>query len=349
MEGNTNMPTKCINEGRPVYFSYARNSSRKPEWEHISDCMEPLLEAFRANNIEYRLDKRDIGMGDRISNFENEIGWKSEVVVLVFSDKYFRSMHCMYEFKQIKNALQKYPEKRIMCIKSGDFDLSDTNYILELEHFWGEQKQEYERIEYHRLRKHSGTEQAAWQNGFYIDDIRELYSFFSAINYSNAQSIDYGSFLMEIVRYYTSTLKQEQKPKPAQNVNFQPSRSQNFGNAHAAPPPVTAREPYYSDIPYSQPQGKNNLIKWIVIAITIPIVFYIVASLYGIYRLGFWGILAIFLPFEIYAWYKIFQSWINLTYSNDLKMILKICQWAGIIGASIYELILVTRVMSWIR
>ena len=27
MEGNTNMPTNCINEGRPVYFSYSSNST----------------------------------------------------------------------------------------------------------------------------------------------------------------------------------------------------------------------------------------------------------------------------------------------------------------------------------
>ncbi|MBQ5540738.1 MAG: toll/interleukin-1 receptor domain-containing protein, partial [Bacteroidales bacterium] len=141
----------CINAGRPVYFSYARNSQRKPEWEHISDCMDKLLEVFEEKNIEYRLDKRDIGTGDKISTFENEIGWKSEVVVIVFSDKYFRSMHCMYEFVQIKRALEQYPEKRLMCIKSGDFNLADINYIMELEQYWNNQKIEYEKIEYHRL------------------------------------------------------------------------------------------------------------------------------------------------------------------------------------------------------
>ena len=202
-----------INQGRPVYFSYARNSSNKPEWEHISDCVDALLEEFKYNKIEYRLDKRDIGMGDKISDFENEIGWNSEVVVIVFSDKYFRSMHCMYEFKQIKSAFEHYPKKRLMCIKSGDFNLSDTHYIMDLERYWGEQKQEYERIEYHRLRKHTETEQAAWKNGFYIDDVRELCSFFSAINYSYAQSIDYGSFLRDIVRYYSTTRKPNLTPK----------------------------------------------------------------------------------------------------------------------------------------
>ena len=203
----------CINAGRPVYFSYARNSNRRPEWEHISDCMDKLLEIFDESNIEYRLDKRDIGTGDKISKFEEEIGWKSEVVVIIFSDKYFRSMHCMYEFVQIKNALKKYPEKRLMCIKSGDFNLSDVNYIMELERYWGSQEQDYKEIEYHRLREHSGTEKAAWQNGFYLDEIRNLYSFFSSINYSNAQSINYGTFTNDIVRYYMKTPKPKLTPK----------------------------------------------------------------------------------------------------------------------------------------
>ncbi|MBR4679383.1 MAG: toll/interleukin-1 receptor domain-containing protein [Bacteroidales bacterium] len=218
---------KYINAERPVYFSYARNSQKKPEWEHISDCMDKLLETFNEKNIEYRLDKRDIGTGDKISDFENEIGWNSEVVVIVFSDKYFRSMHCMYEFVQIKNALEKYPEKRLMCIKSGDFNLSDVNYIRELERYWGNLEQEYKQIEFHRLREHSGTEKAAWQNGFYLNDVRELYSFFSSINYSNAQSIDYENFTNDIIKYYENTPeKPELTPKPEQEEIPEPKQEE---------------------------------------------------------------------------------------------------------------------------
>jgi hypothetical protein len=116
---------ECINPRRPVYFSYARNSNRKAGWEHISDCVEKILATFRERGIEYRVDVKDIGAGDSISDFEREIGWDSEVVVLVFSDKYFRSLHCLYEFVQIKNAFKKHPEKRLFCIKSGDINLAD--------------------------------------------------------------------------------------------------------------------------------------------------------------------------------------------------------------------------------
>ncbi|MBP5367095.1 MAG: TIR domain-containing protein [Bacteroidales bacterium] len=209
---NTNV--QRINQGRPVYFSYARNSNKKPEWSNISDCVEPLLQALDKEGIEYRVDVKDIGAGDKISAFEEEIGWKSEVVVIVFSDKYFRSMHCMYEFVQIKNAIQQYPDKRLICIKAGDFNLSDPNYIMELEDFWHDQKQEYEKIEFHRLRSHSGTEQAAWQNGFYLEDVRNLYSFFSAINYSNYKNVDYDGLVSDIIKYYKNTPKPVLTPKP---------------------------------------------------------------------------------------------------------------------------------------
>ena len=207
---NTETPVnsgECVNQGRPVYFSYARNSSKKPGWEHISDCVDAILKELDAQNIEYRLDKRDIGAGDRISDFEKEIGWNSEVVVLVFSDKYFRSMHCMYEFVQIKKALKKYPNKRLLCIKSGDFNLSDSNYVYELEHYWGDVKQEYEEIERHKSREHSGVEKAAFENGFYFDDILGLYPFFSAMNYSYANNSDWTGFVAGIKKYYIDTPK----------------------------------------------------------------------------------------------------------------------------------------------
>ncbi len=197
----------CINKGRPVYFSYARSSSRQPGWEHLSDCVDKILETFRQRNIEYRVDVRDIGAGDSISDFEREIGWNSEVVVLVFSDKYFRSLHCMYEFVQIKNALKKHPEKQLICIKSGDVDVSNVNYIMEVEHYWGDIKQEYETIEFHKLRNHSGTEQAAFENGFYLNEIRSLKDFFGNRNCYNADIPGWNGLADQIYDYYAHSKK----------------------------------------------------------------------------------------------------------------------------------------------
>lgn len=215
----------CVNKDRPVYFSYARNDSKNPDWQHISDCVEKLLETFRKENIEYKIDVADLGAGNRISDFEKEIGFKSEIVVLVFSDKYFRSMHCMYEFVQIKKSLAAYPDKKLLCIKSGQFSLSDIDYIMQLEQYWGDKKQECESIEYHRLRSLSETERSAKDNGFYMDDVRDLYSFFSAINYTTSDINDWSCFTNEIKKYYANKPKPN-LPDPIQNLYNHPQQQQ---------------------------------------------------------------------------------------------------------------------------
>ena len=199
-------PPKCVNNGNPVWFSYAPNSDENPEWSHIADCVEQLTDIFKAQNIEYCINDTS-ETSAYISDYETKIGWNSDVIVLVFSDRYFRSLHCMYEFVQIKKAIKKIPYKRLFCIKSGDFNLSDINYILDLEHFWGDQKQEYEEANYHKTRPITNVEEEAHNNGFYMADIRSLYSFFSTLNYANANSQDWNEFAKDIADCYTSTSK----------------------------------------------------------------------------------------------------------------------------------------------
>lgn len=199
-------PPKCVNKGRPVWISYAPNSDEKPEWNHIADCVEQLTAVFKEQNIEYRINETWGSTAD-ISDYEKSIGWESDVIVLVFSDRYFRSMHCMYEFVQIKKAIKQFPQKRLYCIKSGDFNLSDINYILDLEHFWGDQKQEYDEVSYHKTRPITNAEEEAHNNGFYMADVRSLYSFFSTLNYANANSQDWNEFAKEIANCYTRSSK----------------------------------------------------------------------------------------------------------------------------------------------
>ena len=203
MEANTSnqIINEAINSGEPVYISYAGNSSEKPEWEHIADGVEDLKRALEAANIQYctRMEKAD----DKVSDFEKQIG-DSEVVVLVFSDRFFRTEHCMYEFVEIKKALKKHPNKKLLCIKSGTFNLSDVNYIMEVEHFWGDERQEYDEIDFHQMRQHTEQEEAAKINDFYIDDVRHLYSFFSSTNYLNIETVDWKSFVNDIHNYFNT-------------------------------------------------------------------------------------------------------------------------------------------------
>ena len=175
---------QSINQGKPVYISYALNSSEQPEWEHISDCVDTITDIFKEQHIEYQLNNDSLETGD--------------VIVLVFSDRYFHSMRCMNEFVQITKAINKNSKKRLFCIKAGNFDLSNPGYIRGLERYWGTKKLEYEEVEYHKERPLTDDEKTANKNGFYLNVVRNLYSFFATTNYARSTDKDWTGFVKDI-------------------------------------------------------------------------------------------------------------------------------------------------------
>lgn len=179
---------KYINEGRPIYITYARNG-KNPGWEHISDIEPIIVEALRHNNIDVYDDEGDLKPGGKITAFEEEIA-RSEFTILIFSDKYFRSHHCMYEFAQIKNAIKKgiKQSENLICIKSGNCKLDDANYIEELRDYWADYAAEKAKIKYKRTRYLTPIEVAAEENGYYANYISDLYAFFNNQKYLYADN-----------------------------------------------------------------------------------------------------------------------------------------------------------------
>lgn len=184
---------QSINQGKPVYFSYALNSSEQPEWEHISDCVDTITDIFKEQHIEYQLNNDSLETGD--------------VIVLVFSDRYFHSMRCMNQFVQITKAINKHSKKRLFCIKAGNFDLTDPGYIRGLERYWGTKKLEYEEVEYHKERPLTDDEKTANKNGFYLNVVRNLYSFFATTNYARSTDKDWTGFVKDISDCYQKSSK----------------------------------------------------------------------------------------------------------------------------------------------
>ena len=54
---------KIINPGRPVWISYIGNSSENPEWEHIADCVETLVQLFKENGVDHTINLKNIASG----------------------------------------------------------------------------------------------------------------------------------------------------------------------------------------------------------------------------------------------------------------------------------------------
>lgn len=167
-----------INEGKPIYITYARNDEKHPGWEHIQDVVDIIIKKFREERIQYSIDTEDIEAGDSISAFEKEIGEKP-YTILVYSDKYFHSWHCMFELAEIKKNRDK--KNGFIYINADNTDLNDR-YISELEHYWDQRELELRPIKRHRSRQLTGIEKAADDYNYYIDDILGLKAFFSEKN-----------------------------------------------------------------------------------------------------------------------------------------------------------------------
>lgn len=91
-------------ENPMVYVSYSWSQSEE---------MDDICLALDANSISYKRDKKDCGYRQNIKHFEDEIG-SGNIVIAVLSDKYLRSIHCMYELSSlIENG---YIEDRLFPI-----------------------------------------------------------------------------------------------------------------------------------------------------------------------------------------------------------------------------------------
>lgn len=79
-----------INNGENmVFISYA--------WGGESErTVDKLEQAFAGCDIQIVRDKKDLGYKGSIETFEQRIG-QGQCIILVISDKYLRSEHCMYE------------------------------------------------------------------------------------------------------------------------------------------------------------------------------------------------------------------------------------------------------------
>ncbi|MBP5368752.1 MAG: hypothetical protein J6Z01_09910 [Bacteroidales bacterium] len=174
-----------INEGNPIYITYARNDAKHPGWKHISDVVDLIIEKFTEEKIHYKIDTEDIEAGDSITAFEKEIGAKP-YTILVYSDKYFHSWHCMFELSEIKKNIDK--KKGFIYINADKTELNDR-YIPKLEKYWDKCESDLKRIKRHRSRDLTGIEIAADEHNFYVDDVLGLKTFFSEKKRLNAENL----------------------------------------------------------------------------------------------------------------------------------------------------------------
>ena len=114
---------------KAIFVSYA--------WGGESErTVDELEKAFAGSGIRIVRDKKALGYKGSIETFEQRIG-KGQGIVLVISDKYLRSEHCMYELVEI-NENRDFRE-RIFPIVLADAGIYKSFERLNYIKYWDEQ------------------------------------------------------------------------------------------------------------------------------------------------------------------------------------------------------------------
>lgn len=125
-----------------VYISYAQNDRQYP---HVGDIVYRFVDLFKQLNIKYRIDTENDGKNiyDFICEFES-----AKNIIVILSDKYFRSRNCMIEWINVQNNYDvnkkviyiKYDEEAIILndgsILTNGFDLTNDLYLSLLKTEW---------------------------------------------------------------------------------------------------------------------------------------------------------------------------------------------------------------------
>ena len=145
------------------------------------DLVKQFITLLDQKRIPHRdsITERIVG---KISDFEEEIG-RGKIVVVFFSNHYFKSLHCMNEYANIRKYWTQDKVKNFFTLKCGEVFVESLNNELLLH--WGGQKTVIENTDI-SLRKE--IELRALNNGAYIDKntdycIQKLEHFFTQFAY----------------------------------------------------------------------------------------------------------------------------------------------------------------------
>lgn len=111
-----------------IFVSYA--------WGGESERMVVELEqAFAERGLRIMRDKKELAYAGSIQEFEQRLG-RGGCILLVISDKYLRSEHCMYELVEI--AANKEFSKRVFPVVLNDAQIYDAAQRMIYIQFWQE-------------------------------------------------------------------------------------------------------------------------------------------------------------------------------------------------------------------
>lgn len=121
-----------------VYLSYAWGTSKESGENHEKIVHELLAALEQDGRFDVKYDKQDVDYRRSIREFEQELG-RADRIVVVLSDKYLRSPHCMFELLQIfrKSGSEAATfREKIFPIVLNDAKIHDVKSIIAYIKHW---------------------------------------------------------------------------------------------------------------------------------------------------------------------------------------------------------------------
>lgn len=202
-----------INPDTPVYISYAWANEANPDLE--AD-VNNLCQIMERNGINYKRDKENLcPYRWSIHKAEEEIGEGCAVIVVV-SEKYIKSLHCMHEWHLIRENGKI--SQRVFPIVMPGADITVKSKYKEYYAFFNQRKQELVEQLAEGIIPLSNSETEAAHFGYYLNDLAALYQYLA--DYNTAKHVvrenDYAALISQLKSYIGSKSGVEIK-SPATN------------------------------------------------------------------------------------------------------------------------------------
>ena len=127
-----------------IYFSYAWGDDSETG-ESREKIVGDLYESLKEDGFEVFRDKEDSEYKDLISDMMKDIG-RRQFIVVAISDKYLKSLNCMYEMYEIYRNSKLEKDKfiqKIYPIRVENISLSKPKVLAEYFKYWKEQENEW--------------------------------------------------------------------------------------------------------------------------------------------------------------------------------------------------------------
>lgn len=98
-----------ISAEKSIYISYSWKKEKRKK------TVEKIMAAFSAMGVEVKRDEKEIGYGDPIRSYMDELA-EGGAIILVLSELYIKSPNCMYELLEIYNHDRKKFRERIFPV-----------------------------------------------------------------------------------------------------------------------------------------------------------------------------------------------------------------------------------------